>query len=115
MVTINLNLNNFSDLSVLLNLFDSFDNDYEYTARGVFRRKTPPTCPICNTRMVHNGYNSYTKKALGAIKIERYKCSNCGSICEEDHSFWEHLKTLLFDSFNNFFQVLRYHSISYIS
>lgn len=55
MVTINLNLNNFSELPVLLNLFDSFDDDYEYTTRGVFRRKTPPACPICNTRMVHNG------------------------------------------------------------
>ena len=49
MVIINLTLNNFSELPSLLYLFDSFDNDYEYTTRGVFRRKTPPACPICGT------------------------------------------------------------------
>uniref|UniRef100_Q469U4 Transposase n=1 Tax=Methanosarcina barkeri (strain Fusaro / DSM 804) TaxID=269797 RepID=Q469U4_METBF len=82
-INLNLNLNNFSEHPILLDLFDSFDNDYEYTVSGVFRRKTPPACPICNTRMVHNGYNSYTKQGLGEICIERYKCSNCGSTCEE--------------------------------
>ncbi len=46
MVTINLTLNNFSELPFLLDLFDSFDNDYEYTTRGVFLRKTPPACLI---------------------------------------------------------------------
>ena len=113
MVTINLTLNNFSELSSLLYLFDSFSNDYEYTTRGIFRRKIPPVCPICITPMVHNGYNLYTKRNLGNISIGRYKCSNCGSTHEEDHSFWEGLKTLLFDSFNDFFQVLRHHNVSY--
>ncbi|WP_292391779.1 ISNCY family transposase [Methanosarcina sp. UBA5] len=113
MITINLTLNNFSELPSLLDFFDSFSNDYEYTTRGVFRRKTPPACPICSTCMVHNGYNPYTKKDLGGISIGRYKCLNCGSTHEEDHSFWEHLKTLLFDSFNDFYQILRYHNVSY--
>ena len=113
MVTINLTLNNFSELPSLLYLFDSFDNDYEYTTKGVFRRKTPPACPICGTPMVHNGYNPYTKQGLGEINIGRYKCSNCSSTHEEDHSFWEDLKTLLFDSFKDFFQILRYHNVSY--
>jgi hypothetical protein len=113
MVTINFTLNNFSELSSLLYLFDSFSNDYEYTTRGIFRRKIPPVCPICVTPMVHNGYNLYTKRNLGNISIGRYKCSNCGSTHEEDHSFWEGLKTLLFDSFNDFFQVLRHHNVSY--
>ena len=113
MVTINLTLNNFSELPSLLSLFDSFDNDYEYTTRGVFRRKTPPVCPVCSAPMVHNGSNPYTKQDLGKISIGRYKCSNCGNTQEEDRSFWENLKTLLFDSFNNFFQMLRYHSVSY--
>ncbi len=63
--------------------------------------------------MVHNGYNPYAKQGLGKIDIGRYKCSNCSSTHEEDHSFWEDLKTLLFDSFNNFFQILRYHNVSY--
>jgi hypothetical protein len=63
--------------------------------------------------MVHNGYNSYTKKYLGEISVSRYKCSNCGSTYEENYNFWENLKTLLFDSFNYFFQVFRCHNVSY--
>ena len=113
MVTINLTLNNFSELPVLIDLFGRFGNEYEYSTRGIFRRKIPPTCPICNNYMVHNGYNSYSKQGLGEINIGRYKCTNCGNTGEEDHSFWEDLKTLIFDSFNDFFQLLRYHNVSY--
>src|SRR5674476_58921 len=69
MVTINLNFNNFSGLPTLLEVFGSFDNNYEYTAEGIFRRKVPPFCPRCSSPMVHNGYNIYTKKGLGDIKI----------------------------------------------
>ncbi|AAM05948.1 ISNCY-like element ISMac19 family transposase [Methanosarcina acetivorans] len=113
MVTINLTLNNFSELHALLDVFGCFGNDYEYTTRGIFRRKIPPVCSICNTPMVHNGYNPHTKDGLGKINIGRYKCSNCGSTHEEDYSFWEDMKTLLFDTFNDFFQLLRYHNVSY--
>ena len=63
--------------------------------------------------MVHNGYNQYTKQGLGEVNIGRYKCSNCGYTHEEDRSFWEDLKTLLLDSLNDFFQLLRYHNVSY--
>jgi len=113
MVTINLTLNNFSELPVLKDLLGRFSNEYEFTTKGVFRRKTPPLCPICDNPMVHNGYNSYTKQGLGEVSAGRYKCSNCGSTQEEDRSFWEDLKTLLLDSFNDFFQLLRYHNVSY--
>ena len=113
MVNINLNLNNFSELPVLIDLLGRFSNDYEYTTRGIFRRKNPPICPICNNSMVHNGYNQYTKQGLGEVNIGRYKCSNCGYTHEEDRSFWEDLKTLLLDSLNDFFQLLRYHNVSY--
>jgi len=113
MITTNLILNNFSEPQDFLNFFDSFSDDCEYTTREVFRRKTPPACSICSTPMAHNGHNTYTKKDLGKIKIGRYKCSNCGSTHEENYSFWKHLKTLLFDSFNNFYQILRYHNVSY--
>ncbi len=113
MVTINLTLNNFSELPALLDLFNRFGNDYEYTTRGIFLRKIPPVCSICSTPMVHNGYNPHSKQGLGEIKICRYKCSNCDSTQEEYCSFWEDLKTLLFDSFNDFFQLLRYHNVSY--
>jgi hypothetical protein len=113
MVTINSTLNNFSELPILIDVLRQFSNDYEYTSRGVFRRKTPPLCPFCNNPMVHNGYNLYTKQGLGEVNIGRYKCSNCSSTQEEDRSFWEEQKTLLLDSFNDFFQLLRYHNISY--
>ena len=113
MVAINLNLNNFSELPILLEAFGSFDNNYEYTAEGIFRRKTPPSCPRCNSPMVHNGYNIYTKKGLGNIKIGRYKCSNCNCTPEETHSFWENLKSALFDSLNNFFKLLRSLNVSH--
>jgi hypothetical protein len=113
MVNINLNLNNFSELPVLIDLLGRFSNDYEYTTRGIFRRKNPPICSICNNPMVHNGYNQYTKQGLGEVNIGRYKCSNCGYTHEEDRSFWEDLKTLLLDSLNDFFQLLRYHNVSY--
>ncbi|KKH92025.1 hypothetical protein DU84_01790, partial [Methanosarcina mazei] len=63
--------------------------------------------------MVHNGYNPHTKQGLGEINIGRYKCSNCGRTYEEDYSFWGDLKALLFDSFNDFFKLLRYHKVSY--
>ncbi|MFV8415498.1 ISNCY family transposase, partial [Methanosarcina mazei] len=49
MVTINLTLNNFSELPSLLDVFGCFGNDYEYTTQGIFRRKIPPACSICST------------------------------------------------------------------
>jgi len=113
MVSINLNLNNFSELPTLLDVFGSYDNSYEYTAEGIFRRKTSPFCPECNVPMVHNGYNIYTKKGLGDIKIGRYKCSNCNCTLEENRSFWEGIKSVLFDSLNNFYKLLRLHNVSH--
>ena len=113
MVTINSTLNNFSELPILIEVLGQFSNDYEYTTKGVFRRKTPPICPVCNNSMVHNGYNLYTKQGLGEVIIGKYKCSHCGNTQEETRSFWEDLKTLLLDSFNDFFQLLRYHNVSY--
>jgi hypothetical protein len=113
MVTVNSTLNNFSEVPILMDLLGQFSNGYEYTTKGVFRRKTPPLCPLCNNPMVHNGYNPYTKHGLGEVTIGRYKCSHCGNTQEETRSFWEDLKTLLLDSFNDFFQLLRYHNVSY--
>lgn len=62
MTKINLNPNNFSEIPLLLDIFGNFDDNYEYTARGIFRRKISPLCSICNSHIVHNGYNIYTKK-----------------------------------------------------
>ena len=111
--TINLKFNNFSGLPTLLEVFGSFDNNYEYTAEGIFRRKVPPFCPRCSSPMVHNGYNIYTKKGLGDIKIGRYKCSNCDCTPEENRSFWEDLKSVLFESLDDFFKLLRSHNVSH--
>src|SRR5664280_2817832 len=113
MVTINLNFNNFSGLPTLLEVFGSFDNNYEYTAEGIFRRKAPPFCPRCSSPMVHNSYNIYTKKGLGDIKIGRYKCLNCNCTPEENRSFWECLKSVLFDSLDDFVRLLRSHNVSH--
>ena len=113
MVTINLNLNNFSELPVLSEVFGSYDNSYEYTADGIFRKKASPFCPKCNSPMVHNGYNIYGKKELGDIKIGRYKCPNCNCTHEENRSFWEGLKSVLFDSLDDFFKLLRSHNVSH--
>lgn len=41
MVTINLTLNNFPEIPILIDLLGRFDNDYEYTTRGIFLRKVP--------------------------------------------------------------------------
>lgn len=113
MVTINLNLNNFSELPTLMEVFSSFDNSYEYTAEGIFRRKVSPFCHKCNSPMVHNGYNTYTKKGLGDIKIGRYKCPNCNCTDEENRSFWESLKSTLSDSLGEFFKLLRSYNVSH--
>jgi len=113
MTTIHLNPNNFSGLPFLSEIFERFDDNYDYTGKGIFRRKNPPSCPICNSYMVHNGYNIYFKKGLGGVKIGRYKCSNCCNTQEENRDFWEDLKSLLFDSFKDFFRLLRYHNVSY--
>jgi hypothetical protein len=113
MVTINLNFNNFSELPILSEVFGSFDNSYEYTADEIFRKKASPFCPKCNSPMVHNGYNIYGKKELGDIKIGRYKCPNCNCTYEENRSFWEGLKSVLFDSLDDFFKLLRSHNVSH--
>jgi len=113
MVTVNTTLNNFSEVPIIMDLLGQFSNDYEYTTKGIFRRKIPPLCPLCNNPMVHNGYNLYTKHGLGEVIIGRYKCSHCDNTQEETRNFWENLKTLLLDSFNDFFQLLRYHNVSY--
>jgi hypothetical protein len=69
MATINLILNNFSEIPTFQNVFGGFSNEYEYTGDKIFRRKNPPPCPKCNNNMTHNGFNQYTKKNLGVIKI----------------------------------------------
>ena len=83
------NLDNFSLGGIFSTIFRDYSNDYVYTAAGIFRRTMPPVCPICGAQMNHNGYNTYSKKGLGSVKIGRYICPYCDNSSEEGRSFWE--------------------------
>lgn len=113
MVTIASNLNNFSALPNLQNIFKEFGNEFEYTENNIFRREIPPKCPECGNNMVHNGYNEYTKKRLGTIKIGKYLCKQCGKMLEEKRTAWEKIKTEFFDLLRLIYQQLRLNHVSY--
>lgn len=113
MVTINSTLNNFSEIPIFHNVFSGFGNEYEYTENEIFRTKKPPQCPKCDNNMVHNGFNSYTKKGMGTIKIGKYLCNSCNNILEEDRSVWENLKTLFSDLLGELYQLLRSNHVGY--
>ncbi|HEQ78084.1 MAG TPA: hypothetical protein ENI78_00470, partial [Euryarchaeota archaeon] len=93
--------------------FSRYANDFEYTIDGVFRRSVPPFCLGCGVRMTYNGYNTYTKKGLGNVKIGRYFCPQCGKSLEEDRSFWEDLKKDFLGVMNQIYQRMRALGISY--
>ena len=113
MVTINSTFNNFSEIPIFHNVFSGFGNEYEYTENEIFRKKKPPQCPKCDNNMVHNGFNSYTKKGLGTIKIGKYLCNSCNIILEEDRSVWENLKSLFSDLLGELYQLLRSNHVGY--
>ena len=113
MVTINSTFNNFSEIPIFHNVFSGFGNEYEYTENEIFRKKNPPQCPKCDNNMVYNGFNSYTKKGLGTIKIGKYLCNSCNNILEEDRSVWENLKTLFSDLLGELYQLLRSNHVGY--
>ncbi|MGP8322947.1 MAG: hypothetical protein ACT6FG_02985 [Methanosarcinaceae archaeon] len=113
MVTINTTFGNYFDISILQNIFSEFGNEYEYTENKIFRQINPPSCPICYHEMVHNGYNSYTKKGIGIIKIGKYTCKQCHENLEEDRSVWEQLKTLFIDLLGELYQTLRLNHVAY--
>jgi transposase-like protein len=115
MVTISSTFKNMSEIPNLQNVFGNFDNDYEYTATGIFRRIEPPQCPECNNKTVHNGFNKYTKKGLGIIKIGKYLCKHCGKMLEEQRTAWEKIKTELFSHLGQIYQLLRLNHVSYQS
>jgi transposase-like protein/bifunctional DNA-binding transcriptional regulator/antitoxin component of YhaV-PrlF toxin-antitoxin module len=111
MVTINSTFINFSEIPIFQNVFSGFGN--EYTINEIFRKKNPPQCPKCDNNMVHNGFNSYTKKGLGTIKIGKYLCNSCNNILEEDRSVWENLKILFSDMLGELYQLLRSNHVGY--
>ena len=107
MVIIITNFSTFSEIPILGVVFSGFGDEYEYTTNNIFRKKNPPPCPICDNKMVHNGFNLYTKKGMGGIKIGKYQCKSCDKNLEEDRSVWEELKTLFFNLLGEFYQMLR--------
>ncbi len=113
MVTIASNFNNFFAIPELQNDFNEFGNEFEHTANNIFRRKIPPQCPECGNNMVHNGYNEYTKKSLGTIKIGKYLCKHCGKMLEEQRTAWEKIKSGLFFQLGQIYQMLRLNHVSY--
>jgi transposase-like protein len=113
MVTINTTFVNSSEIPILLKIFGEFGNEYEYTENDIFRKKTPPQCPKCSRKMVHNGFNGYSKKGMGRIKIGKYLCKPCNENIEEDRSVWEQLKTLFTDLLGELYQTLRLNHVAY--
>jgi len=113
MVAIDSNFNNFHNVPGFMDIFSGFDNDFEITSEGVFRKRTPPPCPICDTKMNHNGHNKYTKKNLGTIKIGKYLCPCCEEPVEEDKSVWEKIKSEFFNQLKKIYRLLRNNNVSY--
>jgi hypothetical protein len=113
MVTIASNFNNFSAIPDLQDVFKEFGNEFEHTENNIFRRKIPPQCPECGNNMVHNGYNEYTKKGLGIVKIGKYLCKHCGKMLEEKRTAWEKIKEGFFNLLGLIYQQLRLNHVSY--
>jgi hypothetical protein len=113
MVLIHSSLFNFSAMEILQQIFSGYSNDFEFTARGVFRRSDPPICTNCGCRTIHNGYNHHTKMNLGRIKIGRYQCPNCELPFEEDRGFWEDLKNEFSSKIDEIYRILKLKHLSY--
>ena len=113
MVAIDLNLTNFNNVASFMNIFNGLDNDFEITSDGVLRQKNAPPCPFCGTKMNQNGYNEYTKKNLGTIKIGKYQCPCCDENLEEDKSVWKKIKSEFFNQLKKIYRLLRNNNVSY--
>jgi len=63
--------------------------------------------------MVHNGFNTYSKKNLGSIRIGKYKCPNCQSNQEESKYIWTDLLSKIKAFFASFALMCRDQNVSY--
>jgi len=63
--------------------------------------------------MNYNGYNTYTRRGLGSVKIGRYICPYCDKNCEEERSFWEKLKGDFLGTLAMIYELMRLHHVSY--
>ena len=97
----------------IMNAFNEYSNEYEFTADGVFRRTNSPACPCCGKQMNHNGYNRYSILDLANIKLGRYICRNCNIFSQEKNTFWEKMNFEFNQIFTGLYQVLRNHDVSF--
>ena len=63
--------------------------------------------------MVKNGFNSYTKKGLGIVKVGKWRCTKCKVSLEEDKTFWENLKDEFFEVLVHITKILKDHKVSF--
>ena len=111
MTEIHLNLNNFLDFEALLSLFPE-SNQYEFTSKKVFRRKTYVTCS-CGCEMRYNGYDFVRKKGFGKAKVGKQVCLSCGNQHHEDKGFWKNLLSKWVETTTSFIMALRDSDVSW--
>lgn len=111
MVNLQVSLKSFSYTPILKQVFNSYEEEYEFTPKQVLRKKKPPKCPQCNTKMVYNGYNEYRNKEA-TVKIGRYQCPNCDHLLEEKKEFWQELSEQIENKIQEVVQNLRSEGVS---
>lgn len=111
MTTVQLNLNNVSDAASLLSLFPE-SNDFEFSGKKVYRRKSCVLCS-CGCTMVHNGFDFVRKKGIGRVKVGKQICKSCGAQHHEDKGFWKSLLTKWYDTLTALILTLRDSDVSW--
>ena len=111
MTNIHLTLNNFVNSDTLLGLFPVSD-EYEFTAKRVFRLKVHRRCSEGHA-MVHNGYDYARKKGLGKVRIGKQRCTICREEYHEDKGFWKGLLSRWKDAITKMILVLRDSHVSW--
>ena len=111
MTEIQLNFNNLSESKALFSLFPA-SNNYEFTAKKVFRLKHSIPCS-CGTEMVHNGFDYARKGGFGKVKIGKLICQDCGNQYHEDKSFWKKLLSQWKEMITNFIMMLKDADVSW--
>lgn len=112
MTEIHLNLNNFLDFKALLSLFPE-SNQYEFTSKKVFQRKTYVICS-CGCEMRYNGFDYVRKKGFGKAKVGKQICPSCGKQHHEDKGFWKNLLSKWIETTTSLIMTLRDSDVSWI-
>lgn len=105
-------LNTYSIIETLNPIFNQFSNQY-IIENGIFFSKNPPYCPFCGKQMVHNGYNTLTKKNVATLKIGKYRCQYCKKNLQESREFFETLLKFLQDNITPMILKMRWNKMSY--